>query len=119
MNIFTASSAPVNVNRTLIHANGSVGPRVEITWHVPHEKNGVIKKYTLVYLYDNDKSTEKKIVILINGGRTQVYTVDVIGETIFSFKISAHTIKDGPYENGETLIIPAYRKIITFNNYEN
>ena len=113
--VSAAPSAPVNVNRTLLPANGSVGPRIEIRWDEPLEKNGVIQKYTLVHMYNKDKAKEKKREIRSKfKQRTYLHTIDVIAETTFSFKVNAYTIKEGPYQNGEDLVIPAYREISLF-----
>ena len=87
----------------------SFGPRLEITWHKPRIRNGIIRKYTLIYDYNkNTKSSTKRVDVDISADRNFVINVTMMG--ILTYKISATTVKEGPYTI-ENVTIPAYGKI--------
>ena len=86
----------------------SFGPRLEFTWNKPRIRNGIIRKYTLIYDYNNStKSSTKRVDVDISAGRN-VINITMMG--ILTYKISATTVKEGPYTTGN-VTIPAYGKI--------
>jgi hypothetical protein len=82
---------------------------VVITWDRPRDLNGIITKYTIVYYYD--MYTSNKTIVTISGAASTLkYTVTIMSSGTFSYKISASTIKEGPYAAGENLTITNLRK---------
>jgi hypothetical protein len=55
-------------------------------------------------------TSNKKIVTISEAASTLKYTVTIMSSGTFSYKMSASTIKEGPYAAGGNLIIPDYRK---------
>ncbi|XP_031551959.1 receptor-type tyrosine-protein phosphatase F-like [Actinia tenebrosa] len=96
-----APSAPVNVTGTLTPAQHPLGPSVVITWDRPREPNGVIRKYTIVYYYNKDTSNNKTVTI--SASADLIYSINVTKNGILSYKISATTVKEGPYADGKDI----------------
>jgi hypothetical protein len=105
-----APSAPVNVRGKFVPAQGLVRHHVVITWDRPSELNGIIRKYTIVYYYDMDKSNKK--IVNINKTSDLKYTLTVTWKRILSYNISASTIKEGPFRSGKNLIPSSYSKFL-------
>ena len=105
--LILAPSVPIINKVKLIPPKGNIRvPRVHITWDKPSEENGIITRYTLAYHYDNDLSNQS--TVNISDTSSLVYTLDVRGEARLWFKMSATTIKEGPYTASNSLLIPAY-----------
>ena len=104
--LISAPSAPLK-RVTLIPPQDKIRvPRMQITWDKPTNENGIISRYTLAYYYDNDSSNQRKVNI--TDISSLVYTMDVLGQARFKFKMSASTIKEGPYTAIKSKRIPAY-----------
>lgn len=97
----------MNVTGTLIPPQDFFGPRVNITWDRPRDPNGIIRKYTIIHYYNED--TSNKETVIINRTSDLQYTLNVTKNRVLSFKISATTIKEGPYQSGN-IAIPSDRK---------
>ncbi|XP_031556240.1 uncharacterized protein LOC116293001, partial [Actinia tenebrosa] len=96
-----APSAPVNVTGALIPAQGSFGPRAVITWERPRYLHGIIRKYTIVYYYNEETFNDKTVTI--SGSADLNYSINVTKNGILSYKISATTVKEGPYADGKDI----------------
>jgi len=67
----------------------SHGPRIELSWTIPAELNGVIRNYTVFYSHNGN--TQKETF----GKDTLSYAVDVLGGLTYEFHVRAVTIKPG------------------------
>lgn len=74
----------------MLDPDKSHGPRINLTWTIPAEPNGVIKSYTVFYSHDGNTQRE------ISGIDALTYSVDVLGGVTYQFHVKAVTIKPGP-----------------------
>ena len=74
----------------MLDPDKSHGPRINLTWRIPAEPNGVIRNYTVFYSHDGN--TQK----VISGLNALTYSVKVLGGVTYQFHVRAVTIKPGP-----------------------
>ena len=86
-------------------------PRMTVHWQQPAERNGIIRKYSLVlnYTFDGRQTT----ITSETNNQTFSHSLDVFGGTQYSVEIWAETIKSGPTLTG-TKQVPEYSKYLLF-----
>ena len=87
-------------------------PRMTVQWQQPAEKNGIIRKYRLVFNYIFDG---KQTLTSETNNQTFMYSLDVLGGIQYSLEIWAETVKPGPRLTG-TKQVPEYSKYLFFSS---
>lgn len=87
--LLTAPGQPINFQVAVRDSTS-----VQLSWALPTTKNGIIRKFKLSYGKTGSSLAEYEE---IQGNTTLSYTLTGLDKcTLYSFKILAYTIKDGP-----------------------
>ena len=87
-------------------------PRMTVHWQQPAERNGIIRKYSLVlnYTFDGRQTT----ITSETNNQTFSHSLDVFGGIQYSVEIWAETVKPGPRLTGAKQV-PEYSEYLPFS----
>ena len=104
-----APGVPQNLQLQVQGPSGNTRPQMTVTWGKPVDKNGFIRKYTLVFSYTLDQ--KKTSIEISTNGQTSSYSFDVLGGIQYDVELWAETIKPGPKATSFKQI-PVYSKCV-------